>query len=255
MHTEISIEASRHRSPRITAVGGLTGRLTGPDTVHLIGTAATPVGGDTITVRISVAAGAHLTVRTVAASLAMPGAVTQRSSAQWHFEIGAEASLIFDPEPMVVVSDASHSVVNTVVMQEDSTLWLRERAQIGRFGEASGRWCSAIRCDVAASPLLRHRVELGGGSVGHDALSAPLSLSSTLRYPDTRASKVDLAAGTARLALARGGSLSTSIGDRLADTAADVRTDEAMKGPSRRMDDASVDGATSTDASRAGRPL
>ncbi|MGV8872911.1 MAG: urease accessory protein UreD [Rhodococcus sp. (in: high G+C Gram-positive bacteria)] len=215
MHTELCIDASLHRSPRITSVGGLAGRQTGPDTVHLIGTAATPLGGDTITVRISVAAGARLEVRSVAASLAMPGAVHRHSSAQWLFEIGAGASLLFDPEPMVVVSDASHSVVNTVVLQKDSTLWLRERTQIGRFEEASGRWSSSLRCDVGRTPLLRHRVELGEGSVAHDALSAPLSMSSTLQYPDTRASEVDLRDGTVRLALAGGGSLSTSVGRRL----------------------------------------
>ncbi|MEH6792853.1 MAG: urease accessory protein UreD [Rhodococcus sp. (in: high G+C Gram-positive bacteria)] len=222
MHTELCIDASRTRSPRITSVGGLAGRQTGPDTVHLIGTAATPLGGDTITVRISVAAGAHLEVRSVAASLAMPGGLHRHSSAQWHFEVGAGASLIFDPEPMVVVSDASHSVVNTVALHEDSTLWLRERTQIGRFEEASGRWSSAMRCDVGNSPLLRHRVELGAGSVAHDALSAPLSMSSTLQYPDDRSSEVDLADGTVRLSLAGGGSLSTSVGRRLQPAGADL---------------------------------
>ena len=221
MHTELCIDASLHRSPRITSVGGLAGRQTGPDTVHLIGTAATPLGGDTITVRISVAAGAHLKVRSVAASLAMPGGYQTHSSAQWHFEVGAGASLIFDPEPMVVVSDASHSVVNTIVLQQDSRLWLRERTQIGRFEESSGRWSSAMRCDVGQRPLLRHRVELGQGSISHDVLSTPLSMSSTLQYPDARASDVDLRGGTVRLALAGGGSLSTSVGRRLQPTGPD----------------------------------
>lgn len=215
MHTELCIDASPHRSPRITSVGGLAGRQTGPDTVHLIGTAATPLGGDTITVRIFVAAGAHLEVRSVAASLAMPGGQQRHSSAQWHLEVGAGASLIFDPEPMVVVSDASHSVVNTIALQPDSTLWLRERTQIGRFEEASGKWTSAMRCDVGDRPLLRHRVELGDGSISHDALSAPMSMSSTLQYPDDRASEVDLRGGSVRLALAGGGSLTTSVGHRL----------------------------------------
>lgn len=215
MHTELCIDASPHRSPRITSVGGLAGRQTGPDTVHLIGTAATPLGGDTISVRISVAAGAHLEVRSVAASLAMPGADQRHSSAQWHVEVGAGASLVFDPEPMVVVSDASHSVVTTIALQQDSTLWLRERTQIGRAEEASGRWTGTVHCDVGDRPLLRHRVALGDGSISHDALSAPLSMASTLQYPDTRASEVDLRGGIVRLSLAGGGSLTTSVGHRL----------------------------------------
>ena len=218
MHTELRIDASRRRSPRITSVGGLAGRQTGPDTVHLIGTAATPLGGDTISVRISVAAGARLDVRSVAASMAMPGAAQRHSSAHWHVELGAGASLVFDPEPMVVVSDASHTVLNVIELEQDSDLWLRERVQIGRLDEVAGQWASSMHCDVGGRPLLRHRVELGEGTVAHDGLSAPMSMSSTLRYPDSRDSEVDLAGGTVRLALAGGGSLSTSVGHRLQPT-------------------------------------
>jgi urease accessory protein len=75
-----------------------------------------------------------------------------------------------------------------------------------------------MHCDVGGRPLLRHRVELGEGTVAHDGLSAPMSMSSTLRYPDSRDSEVDLAGGTVRLALAGGGSLSTSVGHRLQPT-------------------------------------
>ena len=63
--------------------GGVAGRRTDPDTVHLVSAAATPLGGDTISIRVVVEAGARLRVRTAAATVAMPGATTTESHALW----------------------------------------------------------------------------------------------------------------------------------------------------------------------------
>ena len=62
MHSEVAIAASPGRLPRIEARGGLAARCTEPDTVHLVSAAATPLGGDTLTVRVVVEAGARLLV-------------------------------------------------------------------------------------------------------------------------------------------------------------------------------------------------
>ena len=76
----------------------------------------------------------------------------------------------------------------------------------------SGRAFGPGRCTPMSTgqPLLRHRIELGSGSVADDELGAPMACISELRYPDT---EVDTA-GTA-LALAGGGCLSTWQGERL----------------------------------------
>ena len=87
---------------------------------------------------------------------------------------------------------------------------LRERIQIGRSGERQGFWSGSLHADVDGSALLRHRIELGNGSVADDELGAPMACVSELHYPET---EVDTA-GTA-LALARGGCLSTWQGERL----------------------------------------
>ncbi|WP_413232759.1 hypothetical protein [Mycolicibacterium sp. 050158] len=55
--------------------------------------------------------------------------------------------------------------------------------------------------DVDGTPLLRHRVELGAGSVTDDELGTPLANVSELRYP---CPAFDEAAGTL-LELAAGG--------------------------------------------------
>ena len=67
--------------------------------------------------------------------------------------------------------------------KQDSDLWLRERVQIGRLDEVAGQWASSMHCDVGGRPLLRHRVELGEGTVAHDGLSAPMSMSARTRSP------------------------------------------------------------------------
>jgi urease accessory protein len=63
-------------------------------------------------------------------------------------------------------------------------------------------------------PLLRHRVELGAGSLADDSLAAPRAVINELRYPAATFT-VHADAGSTVLALAGGGTLSTWQGDRL----------------------------------------
>ena len=86
----------------------------------------------------------------------------------------------------------------------------RERIQIGRSGEHQGFWSGSLHADIDGSPLLRHRIELGNGSVADDELGAPLACISELHYPDS-----DVETAGVTLALAGGGCLSTWQGKRL----------------------------------------
>ncbi|MDJ0394096.1 urease accessory protein UreD [Rhodococcus sp. G-MC3] len=214
MRTELVIEASAHRSPRIIASGGLSGRLTGADTVHLIGTAATPLGGDVMNIRIVVGIGARLVIRSVAASVALPSTLERESCSEWSFDVAADGALDFDPEPMIVAADAVHHTRTLIQFESSATIGFRERVQIGRAGERAGRWYGTMRSDIDGLPHLRHRVELGHGTIGHDTLSAPKSLSSSIRFPDHRGPET-AGPGAVRMPLAAGGSLTTCTGDRL----------------------------------------
>ncbi|MFD8101682.1 urease accessory protein UreD [Nocardia fluminea] len=214
MRTELSIVAAPGRLPRIDAVGGLAARHTGMDTVHLIGTAATPLGGDELDITIVVRPGARLVVRSVAATIALPGAATVVSNAHWRFDIGEGAELDFDPEPTIVAGGAHHHVVTTVQVAPDARLRLRERVQVGRSGEAGGGWRGDLLAELGEVPLLRHRLELGSGTSTDDGLSAARALDSELVYPDHRpawSGSVD----EVRLPLAAGGSLATRTSSRL----------------------------------------
>jgi urease accessory protein len=217
VRTELTIVAIPGRSPRISAVGGLAARITGRDTVHVIGTAATPLGGDHWDITVRVLSGARLSLRSVAASLALPGRGCTVSTAHWSVDVEDDAALDCALEPTVVAGAAEHRVESTVLLAPTSTLVLRERVQIGRTGERAGIWIGTTDADLGNVPLLRHRLELGAGTVSHDVLDAPAALTSELRYPDDRPAEVSGDARTARtrLPLARGGSLTTQLGPRL----------------------------------------
>ncbi len=74
--------------------------------MHLVSSAATPLGGDTIAIRVVVEPGARLTVRTVAATIALPGATTVESHATWELEVAGALDL--DPEPTIVAATSRH---------------------------------------------------------------------------------------------------------------------------------------------------
>jgi urease accessory protein len=208
MISDVLIVASRGRTPRIECSGGVAGRRTDVDTVHLVSAAATPLGGDTIRIRVVVEAGAILRVRSAAATMAMPGTATMESRAAWDLEV--DGALDLDPQPTIVAGTARHVTTTRLAVGDEATVRLRERVQIGRTGERQGYWTGSVYADAAGAPLLRHRVELGAGSVTDDELGAPRACISELRYPDAAFA----AAGTL-LALAAGGCLATWQGERL----------------------------------------
>ncbi len=208
MHSRILVVAQPGRLPRLECHGGLAARATLPDTVHLVSAAATPLGGDTLSVRVVVPAGARLRLCSVAATVVLPGAHSAISRSAFAFEVAGVLEV--DLEPTVVAADAVHESVVVAAVEAAGELRLRERVQIGRSGEDHGRWSGSLRVDVKGQPLLRHRIELGAGSPADDALGAPRACISELRYPETTFDHP----GTV-LELAGGGALATWQGGRL----------------------------------------
>jgi urease accessory protein len=208
MISDVLIVASPKHLPRIECMGGVAARRTGADTVHLVSAAATPLGGDTIRVRVVVERGAVLRLRSAAATMAMPGTVTMESRASWDLEV--EGLLDVDPQPTIVAGRARHVTSTRLTVGDEGSVRLRERIQIGRTNERQGFWTGSLRADVDGGPLLRHRIELGTGGVTDDELGTPLACISELRYPE----KAFDAAGT-KLELAAGGCLATWQGERL----------------------------------------
>ncbi|MFY9920432.1 MAG: urease accessory protein UreD, partial [Mycobacterium sp.] len=196
------------RQPWIECAGGLAARTTEPDTVHLVSTAATPLGGDTIAVRVIIERGARLRLRSAAATVTLPGRSTAESTAHWHLEVAGDLDV--DTQPTVVAGGSKHATSTRLSIDGPGRVRLRERVQVGRTDERQGFWSGSLHADVDGEALLRHRIELGGESTTHDILGTPLASVSELRYPDIA---VD-ALGTV-LELADGGSLATWQGERL----------------------------------------
>src|ERR1700704_2896126 len=208
MLSDVLIVARPDRAPSIECAGGVAARCTDADTVHLVSAAATPLGGDTIRMRVVVEPGARLRVRSAAATMAMPGTVTMESRASWDLEVAGDLDL--DPQPTIVAGQARHSSTIRLTLSGEGRARLRERVQIGRSYERQGFWSGSMHADADGTPLLRHRGELGIGSATHDELGTPLACISELRYPETAFD----AAGTL-LELAAGGCLATWQGERL----------------------------------------
>jgi urease accessory protein len=208
MRSDVVLVACRDRQPRIECGGGVAARRTEPDTVHLVSAAATPLGGDAINIRVVVEAGARLRVRTAAATVTLPGPSTPESHAFWTLEVAGDLDV--DLQPTIVAATSRHFTSTRLALTGSGRVRLRERIQIGRSAERQGFWSGSMHADVDGAPLLRHRVELGTGSLTDDELGTPLACISELHYPDSEAATAGVS-----LALVGGGCLATWQGDRL----------------------------------------
>ena len=120
-----------------------------------------------------------------------------------------------DPEPTIVAGRARHVVHTALSLTAGASVRVRERVQIGRSGERDGYWCGALRADLDGTALLRHRIDVGAGSVADDEITAPRAYHSELRYPATSFEDIPINAGATVLMLADGGMLATWQADRL----------------------------------------
>jgi urease accessory protein len=161
MHSDVLLVASGNRLPRIECSGGIAARCTAPHTVHLVSAAATPLGGDTIDIRVVVEAGARLNLRSAAAAVVLPGAGSLTSHARWDIEVSGDLDI--DLEPTIVAAAARHVSTVTLTLRDDAHVRFRERVQIGRCDEREGFWSGSLKADRVDRPLLRHRLELGAG--------------------------------------------------------------------------------------------
>ncbi|HEU5157662.1 MAG TPA: urease accessory protein UreD [Streptosporangiaceae bacterium] len=142
-----------------------------PAVVYLVGAAAGPLGGDDLALRITVAPGAHLAVRSVATTLALPGDGESRLAIR--AAVGAGGRLDFAPEPTVAAAGCHHTCVAGIELGAGAGLRWREELVLGRHGERPGRYAS--RCDVTLDgrPLLRHELRVDdAGTYGSRAVLA-----------------------------------------------------------------------------------
>lgn len=197
----------------------LTLRRTGPGQVHLISTAAGPLGGDHLELDVDVAAGTTLELRSVAATLVLPG---QGGPSRMivNARVGPGATLRFVPEPTVLAAGCDHHLsVRLSLAPTASVLW-REEIVFGRHGEAPGRCHTHFDATIDGAPLLRQHLAIGDPAIdtspavygtarctGTTLLAGP----AFTPPPDRRPATATVADGVAVLPLAAPGTLVSAL--------------------------------------------
>ncbi|GIF71508.1 urease accessory protein UreD [Asanoa siamensis] len=177
-------EADGRGGTRLTTVHGeppllprRTGHRAGAAEVHLVGGAAGPLGGDTLSLHLEVGPGAHLVVRTVAASLAQPS--NPPAPSVLTVTATVHGRLVYLPEPTVAVDGCDHHTMSIVDLGDGAELLWREELVTGRHGEPPGDLCTTTTIRGAARTILRHDLAIGprtptwnSPAVLHDARAA-----------------------------------------------------------------------------------
>jgi urease accessory protein len=175
-------------------------RRTGPYTVHLVGGAAGPLRGDDLHLEIEVRPGARLEIRSVAASLALPGRAGQPASRlRVDALVGAEATLRWLPEPLIAAAGCDHRTITRVEASEGATLLWRDDVVCGRHKEPSGNVQTDITIRYAHQTLYRHELSVGPSAPGW---SSPAILGST--HPTIPTSSQPTAATNSQAPTTRG---------------------------------------------------
>lgn len=131
----------------------------GTAVVHLVSSAAGPVGGDLVDLRVRVGAGARLRLSGTAATVALPGRGSSRSTVR--IEVDEGGTVEYLPEPTVISSRADHAAELTVELAAGARARCRETLVLGRCGEPSGRLTATTHVTRSGRPLLRQRLDLG----------------------------------------------------------------------------------------------
>jgi len=132
--------------------------------VLVAASAAAPLGGDELSLDITVGAGATADVGTVASTIVLPGAVAAPSSMTTNCVVDDGAHLDWAGEPTVSVVGSDHEVVTTVDLSASASCRIVEEVALGRTGEPSGRLRLLVRVQRAGVVVVHHE-ELFGPDV------------------------------------------------------------------------------------------
>lgn len=132
----------------------------------MVGTAAGPLPGDRVTLSIDVGAGATLTLRSTAASVALGGHDDYLSELLVDADVGPGGELRWLPEPTVATAGCHHSSATRIRLAVGARLVWRDELVLGRHGEGPGRLASRIDIESGGDPVLRQEVQVGPGAQG-----------------------------------------------------------------------------------------
>lgn len=196
-------------------------------TVHVVGSASTPLGGDDVTLEVEVGPGAELVLTGVAATLALPGqggAVASRLVVR--LQVGERAGVQYLPEPTIVTRRAEHHSELHAELGPGARLRCREVLVAGRSGEGSGRFHGLTSVREAGCPLLVQTQELGDAALHASAahLAGRRVLGTELLVWGDDPPVAHAGAWWSLTPLAQRGSLATAVGTDAVATTRDLAT-------------------------------
>jgi urease accessory protein len=195
--------------------GHFAARETGPGVVHLVGTAAGPLGGDDVTITVRLGPGARLAVRSAGATIVQPGASHPDSRLRLLLTADDEAELDVAMEPTVVCHGAEHEAGTLIELIGSGQVRLLEQTLLGRSHEPAGDWVGRTQLTRDDAPLLRHT--LRSALIGTDGTRV---ISTLLRSGVESRSATH--GGAVAMPLAGGGLLVTATGTTLMPTQRDL---------------------------------
>lgn len=146
----------------------------GPVEVWLVGAAAGPLGGDELEVDVVVGPGAHLQVRSVAATLVLPGPHGTPSELRVTASVGAEATLDWAPQPTVVAAGGDHVQLTRLEVAAGGRARMAEAVVLGRCDEPTGALRTRQRVLDDGVVVLDHEVSFGRGALAGPGAQGPL---------------------------------------------------------------------------------
>jgi urease accessory protein len=136
------------------------------DRILLVGSAASPVGGDVIEIDVVVGPAATASIGSVAATSIFPGPTGERSHTSTTVALGCEARLSWWPEPLVSIAESDHRSSTRVQLSAGAVLTLIEEVSLGRSGQDSGTLELDLRVERDGAVLLHHCERFGPSEPG-----------------------------------------------------------------------------------------
>jgi urease accessory protein len=209
-----SIRAGQHFAARETGLG----------VVHLVGTAAGPLGGDEVTIVVRLGPGARLAVRSAGATIVQPGGQVADSTLRLLVSLADGADLDFGCEPTVICHRAEHVGEAVLDLAGSGQIRLIEQVLLGRSNEPGGTWLGRTRLTRDGVPELRHTLRSEVIAADGTRVIATLLQSGIAATPAT-------CGGAVAMPLAAGGLLVTATGTQMLATQADLLAAAAQAMP------------------------
>jgi urease accessory protein len=208
---ELRSESPTRLIPRRSAVPSRNGSVT----VRMVASAAGPLGGDHLNLRIRVGTGAHLRLVGTGATLALPGPNEEPSRSTVHIEIEPDGVLEYLPDETIVCAGADHHTELRADLAQGSHLRCRETMILGRHAEEPGQLTTTTHIVRAGTPILRQNLDLTHprlrASTAH--LAGAKVLATELLIGDEDPPTASTGPWWSLIPLAAGGTLATALAD------------------------------------------